>query len=343
MKGSDKMKRNGSIDFFRYICAILVVAIHTHPFTEINNILGELCTDIIPKFAVPYFFAVSGFFYMSKLENNENCFFYCLKKLMHIYLYWSCIYYCIDFIVFGYKNPLDFLVKCIYKFFLIGSHYHFWYFPALIISICLTTIIYRLNNKIGINQNILMFISIFLYCIGVLGVGYFNFSINLPIFGDIFKYPGFKIIRKIMLTGFPFFICGWICCKFNIRDKTKKNRLVFLIVSIFLMIAEVILISNLKCGKGFELTFSLYFLVSSLLLWLVNNPNIFQIDFRKYNILANFAYYSHPLIIDILNYGSIRIINWNISPTLLFVLVIILTYSFATFIYKTNLFINKFI
>ena len=42
--------RNCSIDIFRYICAIMVVAIHTSPFSEINDELGYVFTQIVPIF-----------------------------------------------------------------------------------------------------------------------------------------------------------------------------------------------------------------------------------------------------------------------------------------------------
>lgn len=44
-----------SIDIFRYVCAIMVVAIHTRPLEEISTSLSFIVTDIISCIAVPFF------------------------------------------------------------------------------------------------------------------------------------------------------------------------------------------------------------------------------------------------------------------------------------------------
>ena len=64
-------KRNCSIDIFRYICAIMVVAIHSSPFTDINKDLGYIFTEIVPQIAVPFFFITSGYFYIKGLEKGS--------------------------------------------------------------------------------------------------------------------------------------------------------------------------------------------------------------------------------------------------------------------------------
>lgn len=59
-------QRNCSIDLFRYVCAIMVVAIHTNPFTDVDAELGYIFTQIVPRIGVPFFFAVAGYFYIAK-------------------------------------------------------------------------------------------------------------------------------------------------------------------------------------------------------------------------------------------------------------------------------------
>lgn len=61
-------KRNGSIAVFRYIYAVLVVAIHTDPFYEINEQLGYMVYAVLSGIAVPFFFVTSGYFYIHKLN-----------------------------------------------------------------------------------------------------------------------------------------------------------------------------------------------------------------------------------------------------------------------------------
>ena len=93
------MNRNCSVDVFRYICAILVVAIHTRPLEELNPTLGFLAADVIPRIGVPFFFAVSGYFYLAKLEKGEKPFRTQMKKVLGLYSTWSLFYYLIDFLL----------------------------------------------------------------------------------------------------------------------------------------------------------------------------------------------------------------------------------------------------
>ena len=72
--------RYPSIDIFRYVCAVLVIAIHTRPFNEINTTLSYLASDVIPRIGVPFFFITSGYFYIRRLQNGENPFWHYLSK-----------------------------------------------------------------------------------------------------------------------------------------------------------------------------------------------------------------------------------------------------------------------
>ena len=160
-------KRNGSIDIFRYICAVMVVAIHTSPFYDINAHIGYVAAEVLTRIAVPFFFLTSGYFYIKKLHKDKSAFKDYLFRTLKTYTVWSGLYYLVDFLVWGHNNLKGFLAHCIYTFTVTGSHYHFWFFPALIVSICLVTLVYR----IGL-QRFLLPTSIVLYIIGCLGCSY---------------------------------------------------------------------------------------------------------------------------------------------------------------------------
>lgn len=105
--------RNCSIDIFRYVCAVLVVGIHTHPLSDFNYEAGYIFSDIVPRIAVPFFFAAAGYFYIQKLESG--------------------------------KKP--FLASCAYRFLVTGTYEHFWFFPALLFAVCFTTLLFQLGGK----------------------------------------------------------------------------------------------------------------------------------------------------------------------------------------------------
>ena len=141
-------QRNNSIDIFRYVCALMVVAIHAHPFCELGVNADFFFSTLLPRIAVPFFFAASGYFYIKKLESGaERCFSRYLKRIVTTYALWSVIYFIFTFCKGGYSALKWFAVSSIYNFFVKGSYYHFWFFPALIISVCLITVFYKMNLK----------------------------------------------------------------------------------------------------------------------------------------------------------------------------------------------------
>lgn len=86
-------KKYNCIDLFKFLFALLVIAIHIDPFNK--KILNFWTQDFVGRVAVPYFFIVSGFLLYSK-KNETN--FYSkiipkyLKKLCLIYILWTIIY-----------------------------------------------------------------------------------------------------------------------------------------------------------------------------------------------------------------------------------------------------------
>ena len=83
------MKRNLHIDFMRIIAAILVVIIHTPPFTGIHPLLTYSIVDVLPRIAVPYFFAISGYYFINSSSKKQ------LKQILSVardYIVVSAVY-----------------------------------------------------------------------------------------------------------------------------------------------------------------------------------------------------------------------------------------------------------
>ena len=53
-----KKQRNNSIDLFRYLCAVLVVIIHSSFWRQWGT-FGYFLGEILTRIAVPFFFAVT--------------------------------------------------------------------------------------------------------------------------------------------------------------------------------------------------------------------------------------------------------------------------------------------
>ena len=323
---SKSKQRNPSIDVFRYICAILVIAIHTGPFKEINESLGFIVTDIIPRVAVPFFFIVSGYFYVCKLQNGEKPLWNSIKRLLIVYSLWSIFYYLIQYIQWGYYNPKGFAINCVVSFIFYGSSYHFWFFPALIFALCFTTLLWKMRY-----QKIIIPLSIILYIIGVLGCAYYNLCRGLPLLSKLFEHELFTAIRRILLMGFPFFAGGYLVLSVE-NVINKRQSLLMWIVSLTVWIIEIVIVIQNRYQRNVIITFGLYpFVIFTFIVLLKNPLQRFVSIAGTCRQLANFAYYSHPALIMV-----IEVLINRISSTGMFLLVTVASTALGLVICKCN-------
>lgn len=214
-------QRNSAIDIFRLVCAIMVVAIHTHPFEELNEKLSFVATQIFPRIGVPFFFCIAGFYFTRKLLAGKP-----VKKqvfdLLSIYLFWSLVYFLKDFLFALYNK--DFSIFSIRKiflaFFILGSSYHFWYFPALFFCMFLAIVFNKFHSLrfLGIS-------TIPLYIIGLLGCSYKTVGDRIPVINLLINSQHFTLIRRVILMGLPFFMLGYFVDQYiNHREQRTENR-----------------------------------------------------------------------------------------------------------------------
>ncbi len=325
-KAGSNSGRNASIDIFRYMCAILVIAIHTHPLKEFSSQLEFVATEIIPRIGVPFFFIVSGYFYIQKLQNGQKAFKNTFKHLLFVYSMWSLLYFILDYFRWGHLNAKGYIVKCIVSFVYYGSFYHFWFFPALLFALCFTTLLWRLGCK-----NIILPLSILFYAVGVLGCAYHKICRFIPVLGQLYESSQFTNIRRILLMGFPFFAGGYLV---NIvKDKlSKRQGLCIWAVSFIIWIVEIIIVVRMQCQQNIVLTFGLYPLVLSTFIVLLQNPwSSMQEKGSRCRKMAALTYYIHPVIIIM-----IRLMYKEIPNTLLFLLTLLFTRVLGLLICKVN-------
>ncbi|MBQ7067114.1 MAG: acyltransferase [Lachnospiraceae bacterium] len=325
--------RNYSIDIFRYVCAVMVVAIHTRPFSDLNEEIGFIFTQIVPRIAVPFFFCVAGYYYIPKLEKGYKSFSVYIKRLIITYSTWSCFYYIIDFLQYGYLDVKGFISRSLYKFAISGSYYHFWFFPALIFAVCFTTFLFKIGYK-----KVIIPLSIVLYCIGCLGCSYYKLGICIPGLRTVFTFSGFNVIRRVLCMGFPFFLCGYLVYK--IKEKvfaytTNIKLFVIWIISVGVWLTEICLVLVLKLESNIVITIGLYLLcVMTMLILLRNQLSKYKAFSNISRILANFTYYSHPFWIIFITFLCNNIFHVNITETPIFFLAIGLSCIVGILLYR---------
>lgn len=319
--------RNHSIDIFRYFCAILIVIIHTNPMADYSANINFGVSQILTRIGVPFFFAVAGYFYTQKLDKGQKVFLPYIKKLFTTYFIWSCVYLLTEFISWGHSQLKGFAVTSVLNFFIKGSYYHFWFFPALIISTCIVTLLYKAKLK-----KMLIPLGMVLYIVGCIGCSYYTLGVRIPVLGTLFSHPDFIIVRRIFLMGLPFFICGQFVNKIHSKALKLGNikLIILLAVAAAVWFAEIILVVKMDLQQNIIITFGLFPLVIVVMLFLLKNPlPKFGKLSEKYRILANFTYYSHPLIMLI-----IKAFVPMISNLYLFILTVAVAAVFGLIISK---------
>ena len=230
------MNRISSVDTIKFFAIISIISIHTSPFSlsvdsgEIYYYL-DIFVNQMARFAVPFFFAISGYFWGVKIRNGADIISTTKSMVNHIsvvFLAWSLIYLIpfnlIDALNYGslgpikvvywhlirlFNNPVDTLFQ--------GTAVHLWFLISLIFSVLICA--FCIKRKAYV---FLTFLSITLYISGVLLKSYAETPVGIeidfntrngPFFGLILFYSGYylsgcKPTVKWFYYGFLIFIAG---------------------------------------------------------------------------------------------------------------------------------------
>ncbi len=157
----------GALDIFRLIAAFLIVAIHTGPFSGVNETAEQCFTYGACRIAVPFFLMVSGYFVLSGFdcEDGRERIFRMIKKLSVLYLVMTVVYLPIAF----YSGNLPQAFGIFRWFVFDGSFYHLWYLPGAVLGTFLTYFLLR-----HVKMQTAGIVLSLLYLIGLFGDSYYG-------------------------------------------------------------------------------------------------------------------------------------------------------------------------
>ncbi|MEG0823908.1 MAG: acyltransferase, partial [Erysipelotrichaceae bacterium] len=302
-------KHYAALDILKFICALLVVAIHTAPLIGISDTGNFVLVQIIARLAVPIFFMCSGYFFFKKMNfrtkdlvvKEDNWIYYkrYIAKLIRIYSVWTLIYLVIiivDWIQGGFNAGS--ILRLIRDYFVNGSYYHLWYFPALIFAISMLYFAFQHFSK-----KMIVITSFSLYAIGMLGNVYSGVLEGIPILNKISSIytPIFVTTRNGLFFAMIFVALGALLTMYNLKFKTTACARLF-VISLILMSAEAFILK--KFGIMHDLASMYLFLIPTVLflfIW-VKNINIKGRGIYKgLRILSVIVYVLHIFIIRVLN------------------------------------------
>ena len=153
-------KQYSGIDIAKLICAVMVIAIHTQPFSQYVWI--DRGAGVITRLAVPFFFVSTGFFLDFSDANKVRKY---IIRLFALYAIWTIIY-------------LPFSSLSVRSLLLTGVVEHLWYLPAAILAVFLAFIVRAPKKALAISYLLMLIgtlLSTYLTVLSdVVGGGYCN-------------------------------------------------------------------------------------------------------------------------------------------------------------------------
>ena len=206
MSNAISIKKNNAIESVRFIAALAIVFLH---YCYLNGFAHDFVNQTT-RFAVPFFFTVSGYFLAQKLKSNDvnSVYLKQLKKITILYLGWQIIYFMypndVDFNTFGaidaYKMKFQNLIgSSIEYIFFDGFSFHLWFLFSLMLTIILFMMVKTKHIKA------LLILSVILYVFGVLVRAYGQTPIGIP--------HEFNPRNYVFFSCLPFFLGAYMSLK----------------------------------------------------------------------------------------------------------------------------------
>lgn len=234
-----KNESYSGIDYFRFIAALLIVAINTSPLSSFSETGNFIFTRIVSRVAVPFFFMTSGFFLISRYTCNAEKLEAFIKKTTLIYGVAILLYIPIN-VYNGYFKMDNLLPNIIKDIVFDGTLYHLWYLPASIIG---AAIAWYLVKKLNYPKALM--VASVLYLIGLFGDSYYGITEKISCLNSLYTYI-FQVTdytRNGIFFAPIFFILGGFIADNRPQITFGKSFLGFAI-SLALMLGEAMILHH---------------------------------------------------------------------------------------------------
>ena len=282
-------KEYAGIDYFKFVAAFLVIAIHTSPlaaFTENGNFI---LTRVIARVAVPFYFMTSGFFLISRYAYHTDKLRSFLKKVAVIYGIAILAY--IPLNVYNHYFSMDHLLPNLLKdIFFDGTMYHLWYLPASMFGAVIAWVLVR---KAGFYKA--FGITILFYIVGMFGDSYYGVIRDIPAIEKVYDrmFELFDYTRNGIFFAPVFFVMGGMIA--DKKDKSpQKISVAGLSISALLMLSEGMVLHIFDVQRHDTMYFALLPCMYFLFVLLT------QLQGQRKEVLRTMAlviYIIHPMVI----------------------------------------------
>lgn len=277
-------ERKSGFDILKAICSFLIVIIHA-PLTDSLAFLMPLT-----RIAVPVFFMISGYFYLSvcerKKENNQ------IRKILKYVIISNLLYFAVSIAMNVYQgNNIRFSFNLFRIFVLNDSPFgvHLWYLSALLY----TLVIVAFFNKI--KALMILYIAVPFLLVGDLIMGKYS----LLVFGREFPVV---CVKNFLFVGLPWFTTGILIFKYKEKISNVPKFIKIILLALFLVLT---LIENqllLKFKLSAERQHFISTIFSSVLIFVLfadfsDNKRIFKMSADVGKFYSTLIYILHPAVI----------------------------------------------
>ncbi len=217
------------IDIVKFICAIIIVFLHTEIFLSVSPALQMAARNTVFTIAVPFFFTMSSYFFFKKLKKADNgehnkVFWATEKRVIILYLIYSAVYF--PFVLSSWLKggiTLDKVLDYIYQFFVSGSFSTIWYLLATIVGLALAYVTYK---TIGVKKGIVL--AAVFYAFGTLITSYYGLTARIPFLKEVADgyFDLFHAAKNGLLFGWVYMMFGAYFALTDAEEKTKKRYLI---------------------------------------------------------------------------------------------------------------------
>ena len=319
-------KRNALVDVTRAAAAGGIILCHVD-LTGFGAV-GEFFSQFLSvRFSLLFFLAVIGFYAEKACQAGKSPFFKRVCSLMRIYGIWSLVYLALSFVllVLIQKMPLaQYLVSRVKGFFLSGSYYHFWFYPAVIYAL-----LFIGGMKMLLGQRALRFLlplAAVLYVIGLLGTGYLPIGRQIPGLRALYAAEGFETVMHLFCLGLPGVVFGMTAAQ---KSRAPTGRMLLTAAAAY--VAEsVILCLVLGWRENPQMLISTPLLTVLFLRWTQHS----SLTLRRVNpslcrTVSSVMYNVHPLVL-----AAFAVVLPQLNGLWAFLLCVILSAVFGWALYR---------
>lgn len=249
-------QKNNTLNLLKLLAAYMVVFIHIlfpGDFGYAMNSIG--------RFAVPFFFLVSGFY---SYNIDYKRFKKRILSLLHLLAFSFIVYTVLNVVFLVASGNMEAIAQYFHQYLSLRTWFdfivlnqtvssgHLWYLVAMIY----VYLAFYLIAKYKINERIIFILSFALIAVRwFLGEGILVFGVEIPAF----------YLRNFLLMGIPFFAIGMLVRKYE--DKVKRIPLYAVLISITVGVAATLL-SRFIIGKNELYLGSLFILFATVVIFI---------------------------------------------------------------------------